>query len=482
MENSTSTGKTLTSGQLVVLNLGSGNLKDGFPYVTAQLWSDSYSWPEKFSGSLPPAPYLDDICRQWQLIYRGLCNRLQLRSPLEENDDELEIAEGGITQISEVSFTELSQQLQTNLNQWLKSTEFIEIELKLRLRLNPEEEIRLIIETDDQKLQRLPWQQWHFLGDYPLSEMAFSRLEYECHSPSSPKVSGKQVRILAILGNSRDINLEQERKFLQNLPEAETQFLVSPSRAQLDAELRHPSGWDILFFAGHSRSEGASGRIYLNENQAHNSLTIEQLAEALKVAIEKGLKLAIFNSCDGLGLATSLGKLNIPQVIVMREPIPNRVAEAFLKYFLEAFAIEKKSLYISVRQARSKLQALEDDFPGASWLPVICQNPAVDVITWSDLVGFRERKQHPEHFSSPVTPAPTSSYTSSSVSLEYSCDFELISFHKPVARQISTTETSPRIKAARKMGKTSLLLKTYHSQLRSYRRCCQASQINRAAA
>ena len=76
--------QTLKSGHLVVLNLGTGNLQEGFPYVTAQLWANSYSLPEKFSGSLPPNPYLDNICRQWQLIYRGLCNRPSLTSRLEQ--------------------------------------------------------------------------------------------------------------------------------------------------------------------------------------------------------------------------------------------------------------------------------------------------------------------------------------------------------------------------------------------------------------
>jgi hypothetical protein len=55
----------------------------------------------------------------------------------------------------------------------------------------------------------------------------------------------------------------------------------------------------------------------------------------LKRAITQGLKLAIFNSCDGLGLADYLTDLQIPQTIFMREPVPDRVAHEFLKNFLE---------------------------------------------------------------------------------------------------------------------------------------------------
>ena len=44
--------------------------------------------------------------------------------------------------------------------------------------------------------------------------------------------------------------------------------------------------------------------------------------EALKKAIGCGLQLAVFNSCDGLGLARELEALHIPQMIVMQEPVP----------------------------------------------------------------------------------------------------------------------------------------------------------------
>ena len=45
----------------------------------------------------------------------------------------------------------------------------------------PEEEIHLIIETNNEQLRRLPWQRWNFFKDYPLSEMALSGQEYKCH-------------------------------------------------------------------------------------------------------------------------------------------------------------------------------------------------------------------------------------------------------------------------------------------------------------
>ena len=55
-------------------------------------------------------------------------------------------------------------------------------------------------------------------------------------------------------------------------------------------------------------------------------------------------------------------------MIFMREPLPDKVAQEFLKNFLTEFSAGK-SLYQSVREAREKLQGLEGEFPCASWLP-----------------------------------------------------------------------------------------------------------------
>lgn len=368
----------------VVINLGHGDLRQGCPHITARLWTDQHPGAEQFVGNLPAAPEIAACYISWRSTYLALCNRLVIRSPL---DEELEIEEGGVTQVSQVSFQEFSQQLKQQINQWLRSNSFLNIERQLRSQLSPSEEIRVIFEAENDLTRRLPWHCWDFFRDYPKAEMALSRAEYKRRDFSQLQAPRKKVRILAILGNCQNIDVELERQFLQRLREAETTFLVMPSRQEFNQQLWHPSGWDILFFAGHSQTQGETGRIYINENPINNSLTIEQLEDALNTAIDKGLKLAIFNSCDGVGLAQALAKLHIPQVIVMREPVPNRVAQEFLRCFLEAFAVEELSLYLAVRQARQQLQGLEDDFPGASWLPVIWQNPAEVSPTWQKLLG-----------------------------------------------------------------------------------------------
>lgn len=372
----------------VIINLGSGNLNSGFSYITARLWTDQHPHAEQVVGRLLAAPELIQSYRHWQATYLALCDRMVLRSSPEPTED-LEIEHSGITHVSQLSFQELSQQLHHQINSWLQSEGFFSIERYLRSQLNPGDEIRVIFEANDDLLQRLPWHCWDFFRDYPKAEMALSQPEYKRRGTSRAQTPRKKVRILAILGACQDIDIGAERQFLQSLPDAEVEFLLIPLRQQFNQFLWDAAGWDILFFAGHSQTEGHTGRLCINENPYNNSLTIEQLEEALTTAIDNGLKLAIFNSCDGVGLAQALEKLHIPQVIVMREPVPNRVAQEFLRYFLEEFAVNHLPLYLAVRQARRKLQGLEDEFPGASWLPVICQNPAEVPPKWQ---GWLKRR------------------------------------------------------------------------------------------
>jgi CHASE2 domain-containing sensor protein len=376
------TAESLMS-QLVILNFGTGNCQQGFSCVTALVWEADNRTPMKWTGSLPPAPELPRLYREWRSQYNALqCRSRQARR--HQNQWVLEFEEDEPTNVSEAEFQHLCEQFKIHLNQWLDSSSFQKIERQLRTKLAPSQEIRLILETEDDCLRHLPWHLWHFLEDYALAEMALSTAEYD-RVQSQRHPAPKQARILAILGNAEGIDVNHDRTILEQLPKAETVFLVEPQRAELDRWLWDEGGWDILFFAGHSFSlSGEVGEIEINRRE---SLTISQLRHALKAAIARGLQLAIFNSCDGLGLARQLADLHLPQLIVMREPVPDRVAQTFLTDFLSAYA-RGKSFYVATREAKERLQGLEADFPCACWLPIICQNPTATPPNWQDLVGL----------------------------------------------------------------------------------------------
>lgn len=365
--------------KIVVISLGQSDLGTGFPYVTAQIWLEEVSRPIKLNGRLPSAREIMVLYQQWKEIYSVFYERVGLRR------SQIRIEQEDITNFSEEEFNRLCIDLERRVNDWFESSDFRNIDRQLRSYLDLSEEIEIIIESDDDALRRIPWHLWSLLSDYRQAEISLSSTSYQRIEKLVPNISRTKIRILAILGDSSGIDVEADRRFLETLKDAETIFLVEPKRQELDQWLWDEQGWDILFFAGHSHTDVEVGRMHINKS---DSLTISQISNALNGAIERGLQLAIFNSCDGLGIARQLSNLHVPQLIVMREPVPDRVAQEFLKAFLINFT-RGKSLYVSVREARERLQGLENDFPCASWLPVTCHNPAEELLSWNELLERR---------------------------------------------------------------------------------------------
>ncbi len=364
-------------GKLVVLKMGDGNFEQGFT-VTLQIGDDGEYPSLEIIGKLPKAPEIPQYYSSWKSSYRKLGARYRIKA----NSAQL-------TNVSKVeSCCNAAVLLCNAINLWLKSEPFRAIREKLLEQLAPSDEIRVLVQTDDIWLQRLPWHLWDLWERYPNAEIALSTAIYQRVEQLSPSKS--KVKILAIIGNSTGINTQADLRLLEQLPDAEVSFLVEPQHQELNEQLWQ-QGWDILFFAGHSGTHANSdtGKIFINQT---DSLTIKQLKYAIEKAVERGLKIAFFNSCDGLGLGRELADLHIPQTILMREPVPDRVAQEFLKAFLEAFA-RGETFYLAVREARERLQGLESEFVCATWLPMICQNPAVIPPTWQQLCG----KKPPTH-------------------------------------------------------------------------------------
>lgn len=361
-------------GKLVLLKLGEGSLEQGFP-VALQFGEEGHHPTVETIGRLPAMPELEQAYRAWSVTYHNLSQRLRL-------DPET-------LQMMNISRREACQDaarhLAEHLNAWLYADAFRPIREKLLEQLMPSDQVRVIVQTANLDVRRLPLHLWDFCDRYPKSEIALGASIYE--RVESIRQNKFGVNVLAILGNSSGIDTQTDRRLLEQLSGANISFLVEPTRQEVTQELWRQS-WDILFFAGHSSSSsdgapGSRGQIALNQTE---SLTLDQLKYALRRVVERGLQIAIFNSCDGLGLARELEDLRIPQIIVMREPVPDQVAQTFLKSFLSAFA-QGQPFYLAVREAREILQGIEDEYPCATWLPVICQNPAVIPPTWQALGG-----------------------------------------------------------------------------------------------
>jgi CHASE2 domain-containing sensor protein len=348
-----------------------GSLTDGFQ-VMLEISEGNTAVFTEARGALPPAIELLQLLTQWQ---RDYYQSLRLARIVLES---ISVTTGTLVQVENCKKVEAK--LKLALQNWLGAREFQPIDKKLRETIRPQEPVEILLRTTSEShLYDLPWHCWDFIECYPQAELVAS-------SPSAPIVlpprTTDRVRILAILGSQQGIDTATDRLAISTLPNVDVVLLDEPTREQLNSHLREQV-WEILFFAGHSKTEGEKGRIYLNANE---SLTLQELCHGFKAAIAKGLQLAIFNSCDGLGLAEELGHLHLPQAIVLRLPVPDRVAQEFLKQFLNAF-VTGESLHIAVRQARECLQGLEGEFTAASWLPIVFQNPAVPALIWQSLQG-----------------------------------------------------------------------------------------------
>lgn len=359
--------------KLVTLKL-EGDLENKGFHVLLEIGADGSPPDVEAIGALPPDPALLQQLQKWQESYR-LMDAPSRIQPVE------------ITYVGSLHAVETCQReaqlLAKQFQTWLLSSPFVPIDQALREELSSTDIIRLVIRTTNPRLHHLPWHLWDIADRYPQIEIALGTptLKRLAESPAQHSI----VKILAILGDSHGIDVTADRQLLEAIPGADVTFLVEPQRQQITDRL-WDQPWDILFFAGHGRTESGAGKIFINPKE---SLTLEELKYGLREAVRQGLQLAIFNACDGLGLAAALAPLGLPQMILMREPIPDQVAQTFLKYFLDAY-VTGESLYLSARQARERLQGLEDRFPCASWLPIIYQVNPVLPKRWPQLTAVAE--------------------------------------------------------------------------------------------
>ncbi|WP_293351521.1 MULTISPECIES: CHASE2 domain-containing protein [unclassified Microcoleus] len=375
--------------KLVILEIRNLDRDQRYP-VTLRIGDSINSINFQINGYLPPAQDLRKSYDNFNTCRRD-CDLGSSRK--------LEHINKG--KVIDYSIKELGASLENSINSWLTFGDifFQPIRDKIIEVLSHEQgkeqgqaNVRFIIQTDDVDLWGLPWHLWEKFQQFEVEPVISS---FQTISNLRPINSQDVIRILVILGASTGIDIEADLLLLkQSIVDrnAEITTLVATSSRDLNEQLWEQN-WDILFFAGHSSSKHdySQGNLALSETE---SISIKDLKYGLDNAIKRGLKIVIFNSCDGMGLVKELASLQIPAVIAMRERVPDEVAQKFLEYFLNAFAKEKKSLRDSIMQARKKLHGMEGEYPFASWLPMIYEHPAVDSPSWDELLkGNEEERQ-----------------------------------------------------------------------------------------
>lgn len=364
-------------GKVLIIDL-KGDFEKGFS-VKAQISEDGESVYHEVEGDLPENSKIPKLLKEWQDAF---CIKVKRSRKL-----------GGRRGIDSSDCRKLKEELAKVTQKWLKSGgEWGEIREAITEAAKDEEikgegNIRIIVKTNNSQLQQIPWSEWDLIRrqTFQKAEVAISSVNFQ-RIGKKPQLIENTLRVLLVLGHNEGIDIDFDKqvwKNLKNLEKKEVEIIClnQPSSQELFEILQRKKGWHIFFFAGHSSSDQDGKKVGQFDINKNETLKIRDLVQPFSKAIEQGLQLAIFNSCDGLGLANQLAQLNLPQSIVMREIVTDQVAQEFLEKFLVEFS-SGQSFYSSVRYARENLKLFERKYPGVSWLPIIYQNPAVKPIFW----------------------------------------------------------------------------------------------------
>jgi branched-chain amino acid transport system substrate-binding protein len=336
-------------------------------YAKDNTWASD---PSSDRLSALPQPLLDAYTawRQNYLVYGRNRGLLVPNHPIETN-----------VSISLDDCDRLKAKLVNEFDLWLAG--LTQIRENLLAHVQRAELISFVVQTEtndpqlDLAIQRLPWNEWKFIHKHYATEIALSTK----HGPIIRRESGK-LRALVICGSYHqpehqldlDPDLAALSEHLANSAVELEIWTADPTKTtkldllkQLDRATYH-----LLFFCGHS---SANNQLQLNDRESI-ALDEPRFQRILTELRQRGLILAFFNSCEGLGNASILMSAGIPYVVVMKELVHDVVAQEFIKYFLESAIEPNKPIHLAVNEARTRLQWL-DKLPHGEFLPVLFQNP-----------------------------------------------------------------------------------------------------------
>ena len=355
------------------------------------------NYPEKLTG----------LYRQWQQAYLNYYKHYQVDNqtafPSSPAADNRRLrgrlhGSGSLTPVDRhAQLVQAEAELLSEFYRWLRSPELYEIRAamahaaqslaeQLSDRSNSQDShLEVFLSCAPLELERLPWEAWKIgedLGGTGTIRMVRAPVNIRTETaPKSRRFSQRRARILAILGDETGLNFAREQKSLRSLSSvAEIEFVgwqPGTQRLELMKQIREAivdeRGWDILFFAGHSNETSLTGGQLAIAPRL--SISVSEIATQLQQAKALGLQFAIFNSCNGLSIASSLIDLGLSQVAVMREPIHNQVAQVFLVRFLQHLA-EHKDVHDALLAACQFLKQQHNlDYPSAYLVPSLFRHP-----------------------------------------------------------------------------------------------------------
>ena len=279
---------------------------------------------------------------------------------------------------------------------WLSQASLLPIraELANALRLGITD---LFITCESSDFNRLPWETWQESPEF-VGTLRIARTPTTIRSQVGARIRRLQLRILVILGDETGLNFQAERDALKALQRyAAVEFVGwqgkedGTLRSRIRAAIMDEQGWDVLVFAGHSNETALTGgELGIAPGE---SLMLAEILSDLRLAIDRGLQFAIFNSCRGLSIAQTLIDAGLSHVMIMREPIHNQVAQQFLLQFLQPFIIGS-DVDAAMRSACDTLQRDPNlDYPSSYWIPSLFRHPASELLQFPPIDRLRWLKQ-----------------------------------------------------------------------------------------
>ncbi|MDY6939825.1 MAG: CHASE2 domain-containing protein [Cyanobacteriota bacterium] len=349
----------------VILKVGAGNFEKGFG-ITLQIRPDG-TIRSQVEGRLPPCGTLLESYDLWKIGFERDSNSRNWEvfpsSTVETEPSSL--ASTYARQLAEC----VRNWLDSPLESWQRIVRHLDRSLA-----QASSQSQLIVQTSNPDLWKIPWQVWEIFDRYSQLTLGFAPPEF--HNLPRPVRPSGMTRILGVFGDDTHIDLAPDARALGQL-DARVLLLPQPSGREFIDRLHQ--GWDIFFFAGHSTDEG-TGKLHLSQNE---SVEVDRFGHALREAVAGGLQIAFLNSCESWTLIKTLALAEVPIVIAWKEAVPDRVAQTFLKSWLDEYT-EGRSLYSAFRTARQRLEEFTD-LPGASWLPLLYQHPEFVAPTWKEL-------------------------------------------------------------------------------------------------
>ncbi len=223
---------------LCLLNF-QGDFGQGFT-VNLKIWpgdSPSLNMIAGADGRLPPAPDLIILYERWKDAYgkylSSYHNYLEIVGLSSTDNGPATFAIKGravATNASNIQQAENQKQEDYNacvswenklierFNQWLKSLEFSKVIETLRQYLGQAKDVghRILIQSNDPHLRKMPWTKWDLLKDFSRTEIGLISPNFEKRDIKINRQINK-IRILTILGKDANIQGEIEKLATTNI-------------------------------------------------------------------------------------------------------------------------------------------------------------------------------------------------------------------------------------------------------------------------